>query len=323
MSAPAPGTPAGSWRRGLAPLLLGALLQGCAANYLEPEEGGVDHALQGEYTAAGAPWALQVVALGEGAFRGVFLAGGLPGGGADGGERVEVEGRRSGALLRLEGEPWAEIRDGAALLRAADGTRYALPRVQRESPTLGEAAPAGAVVLFDGSGLDQIDGEVDERGLLHAGAVSRRSFGSFHAHLEFRVPFGPELAGQRRGNSGVYLQERYELQVLDSFGLPPDARGCGAIYGQRPPDVNMSLPPLAWQTYDIDFSEARFDDDGRRVAPARVTLLHNGVLVHDRVALDGPTGRGDAESPAPGRLLLQDHWSPVYYRNVWVVPRED
>jgi hypothetical protein len=140
-------------------------------------------------------------------------------------------------------------------------------------------------------------------------------------HVEFRTPYMPSSDGQARGNSGIYLQERYEVQVLDSFGLAPDPRGGGAIYETFSPRVNMSYPPLQWQTYDIEFSEARFDGEGKRIAPARLSVRHNGVLIHDDVELSGPTGRGKDESPAANPLLLQDHWDPVFYRNVWMVRR--
>jgi hypothetical protein len=131
----------------------------------------------------------------------------------------------------------------------------------------------------------------------------------------------PEATGQFRGNSGVYLQGRYEIQVLDSFGLAGESNECGAIYEQRAPRVNMSFPPLAWQSYDIDFEAAHFDASGAKTADAVVTVRHNGVVIHDRVALEGPTGRGEPEGPEPGPLLLQDHWNPVVYRNLWLVPR--
>jgi hypothetical protein len=197
-----------------------------------------------------------------------------------------------------------------------------LRRVERQSPTLGAQPPPGAKVLFGGPDLSAFaEAKLDPRGFLAAGARTRDVFGSFTLHLEFRTPFMPDARGQFRGNSGVYLQNRYEIQVLDSFGLVPESNECGAIYEQRAPDRNMTFPPLAWQTYDIDFQAAGFDASGAKTAPAVVTVRHNGVVIHDHVAVTGPTGRGDPESPAPGPLLLQDHWNPVVYRNVWLVPR--
>jgi hypothetical protein len=140
-------------------------------------------------------------------------------------------------------------------------------------------------------------------------------------HLEFQIPFMPDSREQWRGNSGVYIQGRYEVQVLDSFGRPAGDTDCGAVYEAMPPRINMSYPPLQWQTYDIEFRAARFTEDGERVKKARVTVRHNGVVIHDDVAIDGPTGRGDPEGPDPRPLLLQDHWDPVFYRNVWLLPR--
>ena len=131
----------------------------------------------------------------------------------------------------------------------------------------------------------------------------------------------PTARGQARGNSGVYLQGRYEVQVLDSFGLAGEDNECGGIYQVSRPRVNMTLPPLQWQTYDIDFTAARFDSAGEKTANARLTVRHNGVLIHDDLELPGTTGGGDPEGPEPGALHLQDHWNPVFYRNVWVLPR--
>jgi len=197
-----------------------------------------------------------------------------------------------------------------------------LRRAERESPTLGAPPPPGAVVLFDGTDTAAFaEGSLDPRGFLAAGARTRERFGSFQLHLEFRVPFMPEASGQLRGNSGVYLQGRYEIQVLDSFGLAGESNECGAIYEQRAPTVNMSFPPLVWQTYDIEFEAARFDPSGAKTADALVSVRHNGVVIHERVALAGPTGRGEPEGEGPGPLLFQDHWNPVVYRNLWLVPR--
>ena len=109
--------------------------------------------------------------------------------------------------------------------------------------------------------------------------------------------------------------------MLDSFGLPEADNDCGGIYKVATPQVNMSLPPLQWQTYDIDFTAARYDDQGEKTTPARATVRHNGVVIHDDVTLPCRTGGGDAEAPTPGPIYLQDHRDPVVYRNVWVLPR--
>lgn len=308
------------WWAGIASLLLVASACGGPA-FLEPEAGGIDFSLQGEYAAAQAPVAAQVIALGEGRFRAVFLSGGLPGAGYDGGDPSAVEARRDGAQIVFTGPFDATLSEGNLRGTTPDGAAFSLPRVERVSPTLGAAAPPGATVLFDGNGPGGFDGDVDARGLLEAGATSTEAFGDVHLHLEFRTPFMPEAEGQARGNSGVYLQGRYEIQVLDSFGLAGADNECGGIYEVAPPAVNMAFPPLAWQTYDIDFVAARFDAAGAKRANARVSVRHNGVVIHQDQEIPKPTGLGDAENASPGTLGLQDHLNPVFYRNVWLEKR--
>jgi len=297
-----------------------ALIACFGPEHLEPGAGGRDFALQGEYTGAG--FGAQVVARGDGRFLVSLHTGGLPGAGGDAAAPAQAQGRYDGDAVTLLGDFDGTLRDGTLRVRTADGKNALLRRVMRESPTLEAVPPPNAVVLFDGNGISAFaEGKLDPRGFLAAGARTRDAFGSFELHVEFRTPFMPEASGQWRGNSGIYLQGRYEVQVLDSFGLSPEPDGCGAIYAQRAPDVNMCFPPLSWQSYDIDFRAASFDASGARTAPALLTLRHNGVVVHDAVELAGPTGRGEREAPTPGPLLLQDHWNPVVYRNVWLVRR--
>jgi Domain of Unknown Function (DUF1080) len=308
-----------------APCAFAALVAvlGCfGPEYLEPEDGGRDYRMQGEYVNEG--FGAQVVSSGGGRFTAVLFEGGLPGAGAvpREGPPPTATGRDDGDSVKLTGDFDGALRDGTLRAQTAGGVVAVLRRVERESPTLGAAPPAGAVVLFAGADVGAFaEGKLDPRGFLAAGARTKERFGSFTLHLEFRTPFMPDASGQWRGNSGVYLQNRYEIQVLDSFGLAPENNECGAIYEQRAPDRNMSFPPLAWQTYDIDFEAASFDASGAKTSPARVTVRHNGVVIHAKADLAGPTGRGDPESPEPGPLLLQDHWNPVVYRNVWLVPR--
>ena len=291
-------------------------------HYTNPADAGPDFLIQGEYAAAGSPFAVQVIARGDGRFDARLFQGGLPGAGWNGETPIALAGSRSGDVTLLGGDATARIEGGSMILVTPDGTKDVLGRVERESPTLGIAPPDGAIVLF-GGGKSAFDGSIDDAGQLMEGAVSRDAFRDFELHVEFRTPFEPGLADQKRGNSGVYLQKRYEVQVLDSFGLEGEDNGCGGIYGQRSPDVNMSLPPLAWQTYDIRFQAARFDDAGARSARARLTVHHNGVLIHDDVELDGPTGLGAPEAPEAGPIFLQDHGNPVRYRNVWILPKRD
>ena len=131
----------------------------------------------------------------------------------------------------------------------------------------------------------------------------------------------PNDRGQARGNSGVYVQSRYEVQVLDSFGLEGKDNECGGIYSVGAPRVNMCYPPLTWQTYDIDFRAARYDSEGKKTENARVTVRHNGVLIHHDVELPKHTPGRHAEAPEPDGLFLQDHGNPVVFRNIWVVER--
>jgi hypothetical protein len=161
-----------------------------------------------------------------------------------------------------------------------------------------------------------------EDGLLMQGATSHQKLMDHQLHLEFCLPYMPEARGQGRGNSGLYVCGRYEIQMLDSFGLDGKSNECGGLYKASEPLVNMCLPPLSWQTYDVDFTAPKFDADGRKVANARITVKHNGVVIHDNVELPGPTpgGKGGAESE-PGPVFLQDHGNPVRYRNIWAVPK--
>ncbi len=156
---------------------------------------------------------------------------------------------------------------------------------------------------------------------------SKRKFGSAQIHVEFAEPYMPEQKGQMRGNSGVYIQGRYEVQVLDSYQNPTYANGsAGALYSQYAPLVNASRPPTEWQTYDIIFHAPKCTD-GKMSAPGSLTILHNGVLIQDHVAVQKPTPGADPGSVCdPGPLRLQDHYdphvpdTPLRFRNIWVRP---
>ncbi len=205
-----------------------------------------------------------------------------------------------------------------------------------DGPDLPARTPAGATVLFDGSSLDgwkhRNGTEKGAWKLVGDGSmevvpetsdlVSRFEFGDALLHVEFLTPAIPDASGQARGNSGVYVQGRYEVQVLDSYGLESQLGDCAAIYGKKAPDVNACRPPERWQSYDILFTAPRLDASGAKAANARMTVWHNGRLVHEDVEVDGPTGGAvDEAEAARGPLLLQDHGNPVRYRNVWIVPR--
>jgi hypothetical protein len=278
--------------------------------------------VQGEY---GNDWGgAQVIAHGEDKFRLVTYKGGLPGAGWDKETRNEAEGKRDGDKITFTGRDGfrAELVGTRITIHTATGGPYTMEKTSRASPTLGAKPPSGAIVLFNGRSADEWNGgRLDNRGLLAAGTTSRKPFQSFSLHVEFLLPFKPLGRGQDRGNSGVYLQDRYEVQVLDSFGLKGENNECGGIYTKARPAVNMCLPPLVWQTYDIDFEAAKFDATGRKTKNAVVTVKHNGVIIHDRFEINGPTGGGKPEGPTPGPIQLQGHGNPVFFRNIWVVEK--
>lgn len=196
--------------------------------------------------------------------------------------------------------------------------------------------PSGAIVLFDGTSLDawvKTDGKSAPQWQLVGGGaaqvrngsiMTRRKFdGHFQLHVEFRVPYMPEAKGQARGNSGVYLQGRYEVQVLDSYGLDSQDNDCGGIYKVAKPRVNACKAPTVWQSYDIDF-HAPVCRDGKKAAPARISVVQNGVPIHENVAipLDNTVAGLGGDPCLPGPIMLQDHGNPVQYRNIWLLPRD-
>ncbi|MSR48207.1 MAG: DUF1080 domain-containing protein [Planctomycetes bacterium] len=194
--------------------------------------------------------------------------------------------------------------------------------------------PADAVVLFDGTDLSKwssgggdarwnvVDGCAEVNGT--GDIETRAAFGDCQIHLEWCAPLPPSGDSQGRGNSGIYFMGRYEVQVLDCFGNKtyPDGQAA-ALYGQKPPLVNACRPPGEWQSYDIVFEAPRFDGD-KLAKPARVTVLHNGVVVHHAQEYVGATGHREVgqysrhEDRLP--IRLQDHGSPVRYRNIWLRP---
>lgn len=234
--------------------------------------------------------------------------------------------------------------------RVHDSTRPLPPVVTPGSATQNEMAtpPADAIVLFDGSDdlsawevqadgaelwpvvdgvlMTNASGDRAADGTKISGIRTKEAYGDIQLHLEFRVPVTASGAtGQQYGNSGVYFMEKYEVQVLNSYENETYADGSAAsLYGWKPPLVNASRPPGEWQSYDIVFEAPEFDEDGALIEPAYVTMLHNGVLVHNRQKLLGITvWRNVAEYEAHAAKLpfaLQHHGETVHYRNIWLRP---
>jgi 3-keto-disaccharide hydrolase len=202
--------------------------------------------------------------------------------------------------------------------------------------------PEGAIVLFDGKSLDGwvrrdntnekahwklVDGgamQVHREGKKQGDIITAKTFdGHFKLHVEFRIPYQPNDKGQGRGNSGVYVQGRYEVQVLDSYGIPKDKlqqNDCGSIYGVAVAKENACKAPTVWQSYDIEFWSPKCEN-GKKTEPGRITVLHNGTKIHDEVTItkDVTTAGLPGDPCTPGPILLQDHGNPVQYRNIWLV----
>jgi hypothetical protein len=287
--------------------------------FTDPADAPIDYKIQGEYVGENNKLAAQVVARGNGKFDVYILQGGLPGAGWDPkAKKVKLEAKLDAdngiATFMGGGYNKGSQIDAAkkTLVLATDDPIFIeLKRVERKSPTLDAKPPEDAIVLFDGKNADAWSEKKMAGDLLGVPNTSKRKFTDFKLHLEFRTPFQPSAGGQGRGNSGVYLQNRYEIQVLDSFGLKGENNECGAIYSVRAPTVNMCLPPLVWQTYDVEYRTGKVDPDTKKQSGPFVTVIHNGVKVHDHFDLKG--------SGAAGPIHLQNHGDPVVYRNVWVV----
>jgi hypothetical protein len=300
---------------------------------IDAAHAGPDFAIQGEYDGKLGEHkiGIQVIAEGDGQFAIRVLHGGLPGDGWDGKEQKHFKGKLEDGNVKFD-DGKGVIAGGKITVTHGDHSG-SFTKVTRKSPTEGAKPPAGAVVLFDGKNLDawtkmdrkspatwivRDDGVTQVKG---GDILTKQKFQAFTLHVEFMLPFMPSARGQGRANSGVYVQNRYELQVLDSFGLKGLNNEAGGFYGQRDPLVNMCYPPLQWQTYDIDYTPAKFAD-GKKVENARATAKHNGVVVQDNVELKGPTGGGEKETDQPDGIRLQDHGNPLMFRNIWIVEKK-
>lgn len=228
---------------------------------------------------------------------------------------------------------------GAVVLFAVPAVQAQWPpnSMDRPKPPVVDPGPppSDAIVLFDGKDLSQwmMHDSTAAKWIVRDGYVevapgtgsmmTRRGFGDVQVHLEWATPSPPHGDSQERGNSGVYLMSHYEIQVLDGWHNVTYADGYqGAVYGQTPPLVNAARPPGEWQTYDIVFHRPRFRADGSVAQPARVTVLHNGVLVQDNTTITGWTVHNAVAQYRPHAdrlpLLLQDHENPTRYRNIWI-----
>jgi len=253
--------------------------------------------------------------------------------------KVELDGKTEGESIRFTGKAggaeWAaSYTAGTIKGTCGEGGTLEMKRVVRKSPTLGAKPPAGAIVLLDGKNFDELTTRpgrsateqpwkpVEGGGIVvpRNGMNSKRQFaGSFKLHVEFRLPLIPAARDQGRANSGVYLPNGDEIQVLDSFGSPSyKGGGCGGLYAYKDPDAFdqfslASLPPLQWQTFDVEYRAEQ--KDGKPTGKPRVTVLHNGIKIHDNAQLNAPA--------RVGGFHFQDHGNPVEYRNIWVLPTEE
>ncbi len=300
-----------------AALTLSAAPKDTVPTWVDPKVAFEEHPdfnIQGEYTSGegASRRGLQAAALDEGKFHVLEYVGGLPGAGWDG----------------------SEVKAAIMERDALEGQLEEMKKIERKSPTMGKDAPSGALVIFNGKPTSYIKGEIEDE-LLWAGAETTTPVGDFFMHVEFRLPYKPSrnLSSQDRGNSGLYVFNSYEIQILDSFGLDfnkennavetesENAQWCGSFYKFKTPDVPMAFPPLQWQTYDIEYTAPKFEEE-KKVANARFTIRHNGMIIHDDVELEAGTGAGGKRpEAAEGLIFFQGHGNPVAFRNVWLEKR--
>lgn len=316
-----------------------------------------DFRVQGEYVGEikdGGKLGCQVIALGGGFFQAVVHPGGLPGDGWDGKNKILMDGKLDGDRAEFKPAtgkrkyktqkpeefsatskfPPTGQKDYSATIsgdtmtgKTDDGKTFELKKTVRRSPTLGMKPPEGAVVLFDGTNTDEWKGGRLDKVTKYLNTdghdiTTKRKFSDYTVHCEFMLPYRPDARDQGRGNSGFYQVHMYEVQVLDSFGLDGKNNECGGIYSKLDCKVNGCLPPLTWQTYDVDFTNAVREQD-KVVKNARITVKLNGIVVHDNAEIKGVTGGARMEPEGtPGPFLLQGHGNPLQYRNIWVIEKK-
>ena len=273
----------------------------------------------------------QVIALGDNKYRVVLTAKLDMRSPPKGVFEVEAAG---GALTFQGAGLRGEVRGDVIKGGRGETARFELKKEFRPSPTLGLEPPKGATMLFNGSGLDAWETSKGWEVLDGAMMVtpkgdyiqSKQTFGDLGMHIEFRNSFMPKARGQQRSNSGVFLQDLYEVQVLDSYGLEGYYDECGALYKVAAPMVNACAPPLQWQTYDIEYRAPRYDSAGNLKANARITVQHNGKLIHNDQELWWITAWTEEERLGPppvkpGHIRIQSHGNYVQFRNIWVVDK--
>lgn len=266
--------------------------------------------LMGEYTGKldGKEVGVQATVLNDGSFLVATYNGGLPG---DKWDKSKIDSK----VMKID-----QVKELTGKLE----------KVERVSPTMGAKAPENAYMVFPDDFTNVKDG------LLHAGGQTRKEVGSFKMHIEFMLPFKPgrNPSNQDRGNSGVYIFNNYEIQVIDSFALDfvaennaikmesSNKQWCGCLYKMKLADVNMAFPALTWQTYDIEFTAPEFDGD-KKVKNAVLTVYHNGIKIHDNYELKSGTGAGAKRKQlAKGPIYFQNHGNPTVFRNVWIVEKK-
>ena len=295
-----------------------------------------DFNFQGEYADEDEdnPYGLNIIAEGDGKFKFVGFKGSLPGDGWKKGDRrifgtltfkndtmldyvleyVEENGEREKMDL-----PFTPILEDGKLRFADSQTLYR--RIERKSPTLGQKAPEGAVIIFDGESEGHLaNGDKNEEaGTMWSEFTSKPlARKPYLLHVEFLLSYMPNDRGQGRSNSGVYLDEAFEVQVLDSFGLEGENNECGGIYSHCAPKLNMCYPPLQWQTYDIEFEPPLYDADGNITSPGKFrTVKHNGVVVQENFEITEGTPSGRPAAAEPRGVYFQGHGNKVQYRNIW------